>query len=526
MVKKGVKATRAGAGRAAATPAKSGRTRSKAGGMREAASLAKQDIYVRMYRHGLGDCFLVRLPSPSSGGSFNVMIDCGVIGKKSFQEQDVVNDILQTTNSRIDLLVVTHEHEDHVSGFRVAKDQLAGNVERVWMGWTEDPDDPLATRLRKEREARKATLHMLMDRLATENRELASGVAGILDFFALDAKADLKKNKTREGLENARSLVARDDLRYCRPADAPVSFKEAPDFRFYVLGPPQDEGLIRKTDDKSERYPRLALSGQLNLEAFAAVATGDLTAATGMDGLDETAPGPDRYCPFDASYRLLIPAVERGALGAERLDPARSRPGASALDRFFDLHYFGNAPVYDGQGGGEQNWRRIDGDWLSAASDFALQLDRLTNNTSLALAIEHVPTQRVLLFAADAQVGNWLSWQDLSWTIDKDNKVTGPDLLKRTVFYKVGHHGSENATPSKKGLEQMVSDKLVAFIPVFESTAISRNWNFMPLKRILTELDKRTRGRTVRSDEPFAPISNFALTAAPNGLFYEYALPT
>src|SRR6266699_2202355 len=67
-------------------------------------------------------------------------------------------------------------------------------------------------------------------------------------------------------------------------------------------------------------------------------------------------------------------------------------------------------------------------------------LDSMTNNTSLVLAIE-LADGDVLLFAADAQVGNWLSWQDLKWTVGT-SPVTGPDLLKRTIFYKVGHHGS------------------------------------------------------------------------------------
>jgi uncharacterized protein YfiM (DUF2279 family) len=39
------------------------------------------------------------------------------------------------------------------------------------------------------------------------------------------------------------------------------------------------------------------------------------------------------------------------------------------------------------------------------------------DNTSLVLAIE-LADGDVLLFAADAQVGNWLSWQDLTWSVD------------------------------------------------------------------------------------------------------------
>src|SRR6185295_16271734 len=124
------------------------------------------------------------------------------------------------------------------------------------------------------------------------------------------------------------------------------------------------------------------------------------------------------------------------------------------------------------------SWRRIDGEWLAGSPELALQLDSLTNNTSLVLAIE-LPAgggsdRDVLLFAADAQVGNWLSWQDLKWTVD-GKEVTGPDLLKRTILYKVGHHGSHNATLKEKGLEEMERLR-VALIPVNQEMAGKKGW--------------------------------------------------
>src|SRR5437867_12940176 len=96
---------------------------------------------------------------------------------------------------------------------------------------------------------------------------------------------------------------------------------------------------------------------------------------------------------------------------------------------------------------------------MAGAAEFALNLDSDTNNTSLALAFE-LNDGRVLLFPGDAQVGNWESWH-----VDADGKprswqVNGRDviarkLLERTVLYKVGHHGSHNATLREQGLERM-----------------------------------------------------------------------
>ena len=43
------------------------------------------------------------------------------------------------------MLVVTHEHWDHVSGFVQARDAARPDkltVGEVWLAWTEKPDDP------------------------------------------------------------------------------------------------------------------------------------------------------------------------------------------------------------------------------------------------------------------------------------------------------------------------------------------------------------------------------------------------
>ena len=52
--------------------------------------------------------------------------------------------------------------------------------------------------------------------------------------------------------------------------------------------------------------------------------------------------------------------------------------------------------------------------------------------------------------------------------------------MKRAIFYKVGHHGSHNATLREKGLEQMKNLR-VAMIPVDEEMAKKKRWNHMPL---------------------------------------------
>ena len=60
-------------------------------------------------------------------------------------------------------------------------------------------------------------------------------------------------------------------------------------------------------------------------------------------------------------------------------------------------------------------WRRIDKEWLYSAEQLALDMNDQTNNSSLVLAFELGKGGKVLLFAADAQRGNWLSWARKSW---------------------------------------------------------------------------------------------------------------
>ena len=116
--------------------------------------------------------------------------------------------------------------------------------------------------------------------------------------------------------------------------------------------------------------------------------------------------------------------------------------------------------------------------------------------------------------------------------------VTGPQLLSRTVFYKVGHHGSHNATLRALGLEQMTSSELVAFVPVFKAHALKSGWKEMPFGPLVKRLGERSSGRLVFSDpEMKAPAADdlkdllpaerkrFLASLTTDKLFYEYDLP-
>lgn len=118
-----------------------------------------------------------------------------------------------------------------------------------------------------------------------------------------------------------------------------------------------------------------------------------------------------------------------------------------------------------------------------------------------------IDTGRVFLFPGDAQIGNWLSWKDAKWTIGQ-TEVSAADLMARTVYLKVSHHGSENATPDRNGLGLMTNPDLSAFIPTNKEDAVKVRWHAMPYDAIVHALSTRTSGRVIRADDAWLATAN------------------
>lgn len=458
-------------------------------------------VRIRHYCQGIGDCHLLRLEQ-DDGRPYVILIDCGVHtsvkgGPQTIQR--IVEDIASETD-RIDLLVLTHEHWDHVSGFLTAADTFAQlTIGEVWMGWTENPADPQARQLDKFKEQALSALQAASQQFArtrTLDGYLSSVRDGVEALMGFNFGA---KGERVRAARNAAAALAPQGVRYLEPHDEPLTLPGLPGLRVYVLGPPRDKALLGVTVRASEMYgmsgPAWGLAAALRCGVNAGLTAGN--------------PGEDPGAPFDANVGhslrdLLGESADGGQTASER-----------ALRAFVRDHYAGPVSAAPGTKARRssdpnkvrQDWRRIDNDWLGASAELAMQLDNRTNNTSLVLAFEFTDTQRVLLFAADAQVGSWLSWQDLSWTVD-GTAVSAADLLARTVYYKVAHHGSENATLKAKGLELMTSKDLTAFIPTHAADAAKVGWRRMPFDAIVTALDARTAGRVVRADDPWLVSTN------------------
>lgn len=473
-------------------------------------------IRIRMYRLGVGDCFLLTLPR-DDGTPFHVLLDCGIHmseEKQSDRIRTAVRDILEETGNTLDVVIGTHEHWDHLSGFYYAADLFKdAHARSIWCAWTEDENDAFAKSLQKNRDdgvtalwGAVRRLHMADaygDQIAPHEGERAWD--GVIGFFGDSAGAGVKAKAAAEALRKLAG--AKGEIVYRSPGEPPFDAVSG-NWRFFVLAPPRDKALMKRADPRKgtgEAYPMDRELSSLQM------GVANLRAAVGEDDDPPFAP------------RFQIP-----------LESTRSMP-------FFQQHYWADraaglpdAPAEDSNSREEtdQDWRRLGNSWLDGAETLALQLDKITNNTSLVLALEIGPKDGkdnpVVLFAADAQIGNWLSWKTVEWPDYNGRSVSGPDLLKRTVVYKVGHHASHNATLMDGGLESM-TNLCLALVPTSATMAEKVKWGTLPWPNLLKRLDELTYGRVVRSDTGSTPqalaMDGITVTADDQGRYFDIVLP-
>ena len=333
---------------------------------------------VRVYCQGLGDCILVRVKR-KSGDDFKLLIDCGVVlgtDDASSIMTRVVENVVEDTKEKnddakgkIDVLAITHEHWDHLSGFNQAADSFAKlAVDSVWVAWTEDPDDDLAKQLKSELgKAEEALAACATAFHATGDGATVDMLADIaLTAFGAAASSSVS---TKAAFDKAKAMAK---VTICWPTGDPFEIPDA-NARLYVIGPPHDPKLIRKINPSTsspETYG-IAMNGAGALPLGVISALDNRKAAS-----DQTSPlAGDSKAPFHP--RVTIPLGPKGRPWS--FDDGRSvdEDDWKRIDNFLREHYHGG-----------DDWRRIDGDWLGPATELALALQSYTNNTSLVLALE------------------------------------------------------------------------------------------------------------------------------------------
>jgi hypothetical protein len=399
------------------------------------AAKTPQKISLRVYPVGFGDCFLLGFHYAGNDDRF-VLIDFGSTEltrkrrprSREFLEymKKVADDIAARCGRRngkggqLHAVIATHRHADHINGFATkAKPDApdaSGDVIRslaprfVVQPWTEDPD---------------------LDAKAIGPKEAAT-IGGPRGFAALLA-----------GMQSAAAGIAKeaarlDTRRMALPGDSPDG----------ATGTPAAAGARR--EERVEFIGQIQFLGEDNIS--------NLSAVRNLIAMGKRKGAKPLYLHADSAANLDLPGVKTHVLGPPTIKQSDAIQKMRSAD---DIEFWmllgatgtrftasGDAP-FPGRGCVDgahvpDHTRWVRDHIRSARAETLLgivrTLDKQMNNTSLIVVFE-VGGAR-LLFPGDAQLENW------------QYALENPEyrkLLAGTTFYKVGHHGSRNATP-KEGL--------------------------------------------------------------------------
>lgn len=379
----------------------------------------KGQIQIRMYNVGFGDSFLLTIPT--ADGTRRVLVDCGFHsqGKGKFSDRELVKQIREDlAGEPVDVVVATHRHQDHISGFGETDLWAKVAVNEVWLPFTANPQAP-------HDEPALAAWNALMEqsnRLWDANGQLTpsalaalgarnAGERAAAEFMLWNARSNAPAiDNLLNGMKRADGRPAKRRFLPERKNEYPSKFETPalPAIMVHVLGP--------STDPKYRKSLKVPTNW----------------------GLDEITPAGaaiDTGSPFSPEWRVLADRLpsnrpfQQKTLDAIRLFNDDLFYAAKALDNFLNgesivlVLEIGRARLLLPGDAEVGSWTAImnnaDALELAAAATFLKVGHHGSHNATPIMFInDHLPTKTPAMISTQAGPGNYRNGIPLQKLLD------------------------------------------------------------------------------------------------------------